>query len=54
MGVFKINVFWVLNVLTRMRFFMNVGLTEAVRKTPSFEPFIYESDHFAKTGSGQT
>ena len=25
-----------------------------VRKTPLFAPFIYKSEHFAKTGSGQT
>jgi hypothetical protein len=25
-----------------------------VRKTPLFAPFIYENDHFTKTGSGQT
>ena len=25
-----------------------------VRNTPIFEPFIYENDHFTKTGSGQT
>eukprot|EP01046_Picozoa_sp_COSAG06_P034941 COSAG06_NODE_3706_length_4994_cov_5.256588_2_plen_476_part_00 len=27
---------------------------DAVRKTPSFEPFHAEHDHFTKTGSGQT
>jgi hypothetical protein len=26
----------------------------AVRETPLFAPFIYENDHFTKTGSGQT
>jgi hypothetical protein len=30
------------------------GQPLAVRKTPLFEPFIYENEHFTKTGSGQT
>jgi hypothetical protein len=34
--------------------YIDGGLRPKVRKTPLFEPFIYENEHFTKTGSGQT
>ena len=31
-----------------------VYLSKSVRKNGIFEPFIYNNEHFTKTGSGQT
>jgi hypothetical protein len=31
-----------------------IDAIESVRENGIFEPFIYENEHFAKTGSGQT